>query len=94
MELNIIKLLKQLRNQVRRKPTSIVVKLPEIKPTKSNKKPTKSKREQITAVVNGRELSLKDIAKFYGLHLKTVQARYRVGNRGKLLVRPSMRKST
>jgi hypothetical protein len=87
MELNIIKLIKSLRNQLRRpkhKVMPIVEKVKKIKPTKS-------KRKVITAVVNGQELSLKNIARNYGLKLATVQARYRVGNRGKLLIRPSNR---
>jgi hypothetical protein len=88
MELNIIKIIKSLRNQLRRpkhKVMPIVEKIKKIKPTKS-------KRKVITAVVNGQELSLKNVARNYGLKLATVRARYRVGNRGKLLIRPAQGK--
>ena len=100
MELNIIKIIKQLRQQLRHKPMLMVEKQKKIKPTKSNKKPTKSnkkptksKREQIKAVVNGKELTLSRIAQIYNLKPHTVYARYRVGNRGKLLIRPAQRKN-
>jgi hypothetical protein len=93
MELSIIKQLKELRQIAKRKPKCIVERkiVKKIKPTKSNKEPTKSKREQIKAVVDGRELSLSRIAQLYNLEPHTVYARYRVGNRGKLLIRPSNR---
>jgi len=93
MELNIIKLLKKLRRQVKRKPKRIVVKLDKPKIVKKKEKIVK-KHELIKTVVNGRELSLGQIAKFYNLKPHTVYARYRAGNRGKLLIRPSHRKST
>jgi len=84
MELSIIKQLKELRQIAKRKPKCMVEK---VKKTK----PTKSKREQIKTVVDGRELSLSRIAQLYNLEPHTVYARYRVGNRGKLLIRPSNR---
>ena len=87
MELNIIKLLKQLR-RILHKPMPILEKP---KPAKQPK-PIKAKREQIKTVVDGRKLSLSQIAMLYKLEPHTVYARYRVGNRGKLLTRPSHRK--
>ena len=97
MGLLIMDILKQIKSalyKIRRatpakhKPKRIVVKLPDIK------LPKPKKRELIKTVVNGRELSLGQIAKFYNLKPHTVYARYRVGNRGKLLIRPSHRKPT
>ena len=86
MELNIIKQIKALKQMLRHKPTRIVVKLPPIK-----LKPVKAKREQIKTIVDGKELTLSRIAQLYNLEPHTVYARYRVGNRGKLLIRPSHR---
>jgi hypothetical protein len=90
MELNIIKQIKALKQMLRHKPTPVLEKP---KPVPKPKK-EKVKREQIKTVVNGRELTLSQIALFYKLEPHTVYARYRVGNRGKLLIRPSHRKST
>jgi hypothetical protein len=87
MELNIIKAIKDLRSQLRRKPKKVV----EQKIVKKIEPIVKKKREQIKTVVDGRELSLSQIALFYNLEPHTVYARYRVGNRGKLLIRPSHR---
>jgi hypothetical protein len=93
MELSIIKAIKQLRKQVRRKPKDVLKqKTIKLKPKTIKLKP--KKREQLKAVVDGRELSLSQIALFYKLKPHTVYARYRVGNRGKLLIRPSSRKQS
>jgi hypothetical protein len=86
MELSIIKQLKELRQIAKRKPKCIVEKVKKTKPTKP-----KQKHEPLKAVVDGRELSLSRIAQLYNLEPHTVYARYRVGNRGKLLIRPSNR---
>jgi len=92
MELNIIKLLKQLRNQLPR-PKHKVMPIVEQKIVKKTK-PIVKKREQIKTIVDGKELTLSRIAQLYNLEPHTVYARYRVGNRGKLLTRPSHRKPT
>ena len=55
-------------------------------------KPTARKKTLVT--IDGQQLSLSQIARNYGLEIATVRARYRVGNRGKLLIRPSHRKPT
>lgn len=91
MELNILKAIKQLRQALRRKPTKVVEKkiVKKIKPTKS-----KPKREQIMVDIDGRCLSLSRIAQIYKLKPHTVYARYRVGNRGKLLIRPTPKQHT
>lgn len=91
MELNIIKQIKDTLRTIRRakhKPTRIVVKLPPIKLSKA--KPIA--RNKTIVNIDGEELSLSQIAKRYNLELATVRARYRVGNRGKLLIRPSHRR--
>jgi len=94
MELSIIKQLKQTLYQIRRKPKRMVeqkiVKKKE-KIVKKTKPIVKKKHEQIKTIVEGRELSLSRIAQIYNLKPHTVYARYRVGNRGKLLIRPSNR---
>ena len=88
MELNIIKQIKQTLYKLRRqKPTRIVVKLPPIKLPKA--KPIA--RNKTTVNIDGKELTLSQVAQKYNLELATVRARYRVGNRGKLLIRPSHR---
>jgi len=84
MELSIIKQLKELLHQVKRKPKCIVE-----KKIVKKKKVIVKKREQIKTIIDGRELTLSQIALFYKLEPHTVYARYRVGNRGKLLIRPS-----
>jgi len=92
MELNIIKAIKELRNQLKRKPKRIVVKLPDIKLKETKpSKPAKPKREPMRIEIEGVCLSLKEIAEKYNLQVKTVEARYRVGNRGRLLIRPSQK---
>jgi hypothetical protein len=90
MELSITKLLKQMRRTLR-KPKD-VVEAPKPMPKPKKVKPVKKKREPLKAIVEGRELSLSRIAQLYNLEPHTVYARYRVGNRGKLLIRPSNRK--
>ena len=87
MELNIIKQIKSLRQMLRHK----VMPMVEKKIVKKTKKIVK-KTEPTKVIVEGRELSLKNVAKNYGLKLATVRARYRVGNRGKLLIRPTQGK--
>jgi hypothetical protein len=89
--MNIIKDIKATLYKLRRKPKSIV-EAPKPMPKPKKVKPVKQKREQITTVVEGRTLTLSQIALFYKLEPHTVYARYRVGNRGKLLIRPSNRK--
>jgi division protein CdvB (Snf7/Vps24/ESCRT-III family) len=91
MELNIIKQIKSLRQMLRHKPKSSVEvvqikeKLKELRPVITRN----VKRKPVKVNIDGVELSLKEVAQNYGLNLKTVEARYRVGNRGKLLTRPS-----
>jgi len=97
MELNIIKQIKSLRQMLRHKAMPVleqkIVKKKE-KIVKKKEKIVKKKREQIKVIVEGRELSLSRIAQLYNLKPHTVYARYRVGNRGKLLIRPSNRKQS
>jgi hypothetical protein len=90
---NLIQELKTLVKLARRKPKTIITKQAKPKPLRVVAKPIKEKREQLKAVVDGRELTLSQIALFYNLEPHTVYARYRVGNRGRLLIRPSQRKS-
>jgi len=88
--MNIIEMLKQMRRAIR-KPKKVVP-LPEPKIVKKKEKIVKDckpKHELIKTVVNGRELSLGQIAQLYNIKPHTVYARYRVGNRGKLLIRPT-----
>ena len=93
MELNIIKQIRALRSQLRHKPKDVVdksvikKKLKELRPviTRKDTKPS------IKVDINGTQMTLKEIATTYNLHLKTVEARYRVGNRGRLLIRPSQK---
>ena len=90
--MNIIELLKQMRQQLRRKPKKVVeAPKPVPKPPKPKKVKPEPKRKIIKVNIDGRELSLPEVARNYGLNIKTVEARYRVGNRGKLLIRPSQR---
>jgi LysM repeat protein len=88
MELSIIKQLKELRNILKRKPKKVVETV--IKVSKPVKEP-KRKFEDTVVHINCNPMTLKEIAEKYGLEIKTVQARYKVGNRGKLLTRPSNR---
>jgi len=96
MELNIIKQIKALRQMLRHKPMDIVEKkevkreLSKLRPVITRKE-TKPTKPAITVLVEGKELTLKEVAQKYSLDIKTVQARYKVGNRGKLLIRPSQR---
>jgi len=87
MELNIIKQIKSLRQMLRHKPKVVVEEKPVVRelsePVITGRPP------KLTTLVDGKELTLKEIAEQYGLQIKTVQARYKVGNRGRLLVRPS-----
>jgi hypothetical protein len=93
MELNIIKQLKQTLYRIRRakpakhKPMQIMDK----KIVKKTEKIVKKKREPIKVIIEGQEMTLKQIATTYNLAIKTVRVRYKVGNRGKLLIRPSNR---
>lgn len=89
--MDILKTIKDTLKQIRRakhKPMPVLEK----KIVKKKEKIVKKKREQIKTFVEGRELSLSRIAQLYNLEPHTVYARYRVGNRGKLLIRPSNRK--
>jgi hypothetical protein len=92
MELNIIKQIKSLRQMLRHKPKDIVEvkaikeKLKELRPVITRKEPT---RKPIRVNIDGEEMTLPQVAKQYNLEISTVRARYRVGNRGKLLIRPS-----
>jgi len=94
MELNIIKQIRTLRNLLKRKPRDIVAKkkLEELRPV--IKRRELSKKIIITVCVDGEELTLSEIAKKYNLSIGTVKARYKAGNRGRLIARPSMRKPT
>mgnify|MGYP003353170748 CR=1 FL=1 len=98
--MNIIKEIKSMLYKIRRskpnnrKPLQMVAKKIVKKKPKIVKKPKgdckeKKKHELIKTVINGRELSLGQIAVFYNIKPHTVYARYRVGNRGKLLIRPT-----
>ena len=58
---------------------------------KKTEKIVKKKREPIKVIIEGQEMTLKQIATTYNLAIKTVRVRYKVGNRGKLLIRPSNR---
>lgn len=94
--MNILKEIKSALYKIRRakpakhKPKNIVKSnTSQIVKAKPKLKPKKEKRELIKTVINGRELSLGQIALFYNLKPHTVYARYRVGNRGRLLIRPA-----
>ena len=95
--MDILKTIKDTLRTIRRakpakhKVVQVVEKPKKIKPSLKQGN-AKSEREQIKTVVDGRELSLSRIAQLYNLKPHTVYARYRVGNRGKLLIRPSNRK--
>jgi hypothetical protein len=97
MELNIIKQIKSLRNLLRHKPMPMVEKKI-IKKEIDNLRPVIKRKEVkpkeiIMVSIDGVELSLKDIATQYNLNIRTVTARYKVGNRGKLLIRPAQGKN-
>jgi hypothetical protein len=93
MELSIIKAIKQTLYKIRRAKPAKHKPMPIVKQkiVKKKEKIVKKKHELIKTVVNGQQLSLSQIARNYGLEIATVRARYRVGNRGKLLIRPSHR---
>lgn len=103
MELNIIKIIKQLRQQLRHKPMLMVEKkivkkeIDNLRPVIKRRDPTKSYKRKPTGIImvsiDGVEISLKDIATQYNLNIRTVKARYKVGNRGKLLIRPAQGKN-
>jgi DNA-directed RNA polymerase specialized sigma24 family protein len=94
MELNIIKQIKELRNQLRRTPKD-VVEAKEVKRELSKLRPVLKRKEMgrppIVTLVGMEMLTLKEIAQRHGLEIKTVRARYKAGNRGKLLIRPSQK---
>ena len=96
MELNIVQHIKELRRLLKTTYTQnqkLKLKLKQklTTVTKVSKPETKHKLKGIVVQINGREMTLKEIAEQYHLNIKTVQARYKVGNRGKLLTRPSNR---
>jgi len=93
MELSIIKQIKALKQMLRHKPKDIVERPKPVKPAKLPKAKTIARNKTIVNI-DGKELTLSQIAKIYNLELATVRARYRVGNRGKLLIRPSHRNKT
>jgi anthranilate/para-aminobenzoate synthase component II len=93
MELNIINILKQLRQSLRRKPKCVVEQPKPPKPKKVKAKP-EPKRKIIKVNIEGVCLSLPEVAQKYKLDIATVRARYRVGNKGKLLIRPTPKSHT
>jgi hypothetical protein len=96
MELNIIKQIRALRDALRRKPKRSVEakqvkqELEKLRPI-ITRKGVKPKPKYIRVFIEGEELSLSEVAQRYNLNVATVHARYRVGNRGKLLIRPSQK---
>jgi len=92
MELNIIKQIRELRSALKRKAKN-VVEVKDIEAKLSSLRPVLERKPMgkppVTVNIDGREMTLKEIAIEYGLQIKTVQARYKVGNRGHLLTRPS-----
>jgi hypothetical protein len=86
--MDILKQIKEALYKIRRKPKCIVEKPKPVKKPKPAK-PTKPKRKVQTVIIEGKELPLKEVAKKYGIDEATVRARYRAGNRGKLLIRPT-----
>lgn len=99
MELNIIKQIKDTLRTIRRakpakhKPMQMLEEKIVKKKEKIVKKAKPIARNKTIVNIDGVELSLSQVAKRYNLELATVRARYRVGNRGKLLIRPSHRQS-
>ena len=94
MELNIVQHIKELRRLLKTTYTQnqkLKLKQKLTTVTKVSKPEIKHKLKDIVVQINGREMTLKEIAEQYHLNIKTVQARYKVGNRGKLLTRPSNR---
>jgi len=91
MNLNIIEQIRELRKLLKRKPKNIVEK-PKVETVIKVSKPAKRIKSEVKVNIEGKELTLKEIADKYNLKLNTIQARYRVGNRGKLLIRPTNRK--
>ena len=91
MELSIITQIRELRKALRHKPKASV-EAEKIKRKLSQLRPVierNIKRKPVKVNIDGVEMTLKEVAQKHGLYLKTVEARYRVGNRGKLLIRPS-----
>jgi len=91
MNLNIIEQIRELRKLLKRKPVQMVEK-PKTETVIKVSKPAKRIKPEVKVNIEGKELTLKEIADRYNLKLDTVEARYRVGNRGKLLIRPVNRK--
>lgn len=94
MELNIVQHIKELRRLLKTTYTQnqkLKLKQKLTTVTKVSKPEIKHKLKGIVVQINGRKMTLKEIAEQYHLNIKTVQARYKVGNRGKLLTRPSNR---
>lgn len=92
--MNILQQIKDTLRTIRRKKPIKHKPMPILKEPKTTKpKKEKVKKEQIKTIVEGRELSLSRIAQLYNLKPHTVYARYRVGNRGKLLIRPTPRQT-
>ena len=90
MELNIVQHIKELRQLLK---TTYAQKQKEKK--RKKEKPItviKVSKPKTTVQINGREMTFKEIAEQYHLNIRTIQARYKVGNRGRLLTRPSNRK--
>jgi len=91
MNLNIIEQIRELRKLLKRKSKSMMEK-PKVETVIKVSKPAKRIKPEVKVSIEGKELTLKEIADKYNLKLDTVEARYRVGNRGKLLIRPVNRK--
>lgn len=88
MELSIIKLIKQLRQSLRHKPMPMLEEKIVKKKEVIVKKPRAVFSDTVVSI-NNTKLTLKQISEQYGLNIKTVEARYKVGNRGRLLCRPT-----
>jgi len=91
MNLNIIEQIRELRKLLKRKSKPIVEK-PKAETVIKVSKPAKPAKPEVKVNIDGKELSLKEIADKYNLDLRTVRARHKVGNKGKLLIRPTNRK--
>ena len=90
MELSIIKQIKSTLYKIRRASTKPPkeVKPKMVRIVEKKKQP----KQELSVLIDGRQMTLKEIAQAYNLELKTVEARYRVGNRGKQITRPSQRR--
>jgi hypothetical protein len=71
--------------QAKPKPLQVVAK------TKPAKQKPKYFYDTVTPI-NGIGLTLKQISEQYHFKLKTIEARYRAGSRGKQLIRPLLKK--